>query len=64
MRMNSRRRMGGRVRISLWAAEAVALCGVVPDAAANELVHTMPSVWAAAAALSLTLIAAVTGSQR
>jgi hypothetical protein len=56
--------MGGRARISLWAAEAVALCGVVPDAAANELVHTMPSVWAAAAALSLTLIAAMTGSQR
>jgi hypothetical protein len=64
MRMNSRRRRRDGAPLSLWAAGAVSLCAVVPDAAANDLVQTMPSVWAAAAALSLTLIAAVTGSER
>jgi hypothetical protein len=42
----------------------VALCAVVPDAAANDLVHIMPSVWDAAAALSLTLIAALMRSEK
>jgi hypothetical protein len=59
MRMNSRRKKRGRAPMSLWAFGAVALCGVAPDAAANDLVHTMPSVWAAAAAVGLALITAV-----
>jgi hypothetical protein len=62
MHMNSRRARRDRVRASLWAA--VALCAGVPDAAANDLVHIMPSVWDAAAALSLTLIAALMGSEK
>ncbi|HEV7610694.1 MAG TPA: hypothetical protein VGO37_02325 [Steroidobacteraceae bacterium] len=63
MRINSTRKRRRRVRISLWAAGVVALCAVVPDAPASDLVHFMPSVWAAAAALSLTLISAV-GAQK
>jgi hypothetical protein len=64
MRMNSRRKRRDRAQISLWTAGAVALCAGVPDAAANDFVHFMPTVWDAAAALSLTLIAALTGSER
>jgi hypothetical protein len=47
-----------------WAWGAVALCGVVPNAVAGDLLPAHPSVCAAAAALSLTLITAVRGSQK
>jgi hypothetical protein len=42
----------------------VALYGVVPDAVAGDLFPALPCVWAAAAALSLTLITAVRGSEK
>jgi hypothetical protein len=63
MRMNSRQKRRDRARISLWAAGVVALCAGVPNAAANDFVQIMPSVWDAAAALSLSL-AALMGSKR
>jgi hypothetical protein len=47
-----------------WVWGAVALCGVAPNAVAGDLLPAHPSVWAAAGALSLTLIAAVRGSQK
>jgi len=47
-----------------WAWGTVALCGVVPNAGAGDLLPAHPSVWAAAAALSLSLITAVRGSQK
>jgi hypothetical protein len=64
MRMNAMRRKRRGAGISLWAFGAVALCGAMPDAVASDLVHAMSGVWAPAAALSLTLITAVMGSQR
>ena len=64
MRMNGMRKKRRGARVSQWAFGAAALCGVIPDAVASDLLHTMPSVWAAAAALSLTLVTAVRGSQK
>lgn len=65
MRMNAMRRKRGGARLSVWAgAAAMTLCWVMPGAVASDLVPALPSVWAAATALSLTLITAVTGSQR
>jgi hypothetical protein len=62
--VNAMRRKQRGARISPWAWGAVALYGVVPDAVAGDLLPALPSVWAAAAALSLTLITAVRGSEK
>ncbi len=62
--MNAMRRKQRGSRISPWAWGAVALYGVVPDAVAGDLFPALPCVWAAAAALSLTLITAVRGSEK
>ena len=65
MRMNARRKKRGAPRLSLWAwFAAVPLFGVMPDAVAGDLVPAFSPLWAAATALSLTLITAVRGSQR
>jgi hypothetical protein len=62
--MNAMTRKRRGARISRWAYGAVLLFGVMPDAGASDLVPTMPDVLVAAAALSLTLITAVTGSRK
>jgi hypothetical protein len=64
MRVNTRRRKLGSCRYWPWMWGGVSVCGVIPEAVANDLVPTIPSAWAAAAALTLTLITAVKGSQR
>jgi hypothetical protein len=69
MRMNAkpRRRRGSRIslsRILAWAFGAVVLCGVMSAAGTSDLVQTIPGVWVPGAALSLTLITAVMGSQK
>jgi hypothetical protein len=64
MRVNAMGSKRRGARISQWAFGAVALYGVIPDAVASDLVYTMSGVWAAAAALSLTLVTAVRGSQK
>ena len=64
MRVNAIRGKRRGARISPWAWGAAALCGVVPDAVAGDLLPAHPGVWAAAAALSLTLITAVRGSEK
>ena len=64
MCMNAMPRKRRGAGFSPWAFGAVALCGAMPDAVASDLVHAMSGVWAPAAALSLTLITAVTGSQK
>jgi hypothetical protein len=61
--MNAMRRKRRGVRIPPWVW-AVGLYGVVPEAVAADFVAAVPSVWAAAAALSLTLITAVRGPQK
>jgi hypothetical protein len=58
------RRKRRAAKILVWAWGAVALCGVVPNAGASDLLPAHPSVWAAAAALSLSLITALRGSQK
>jgi hypothetical protein len=64
MRMNAmpKKRPGGRTLLCAFAL--VLLCGVIPDAVASGLIHSMSGAWPPAAALSLTLITAVMGSQR
>jgi hypothetical protein len=62
--MNATRRKQRGVRIPPWVWGAVGLYGVVPEAVAADFGAAVPSVWAAAAALSLTLITAVRGPQK
>jgi hypothetical protein len=63
MKAMGRKRRGRRLMRWAWLA-AVPLCGVTSDAVASDLAPTLPSVWAAAGALSLTLITAVRESQK
>ena len=63
--MNRVRRKRGGASPSRWAwLAAVPLCSVIPNAVASDLGPIFSGVWVAATALSLTLITAVTGSQR
>jgi hypothetical protein len=54
----------GLRRIALWAWMPLALCVLAPEAVASGLVGTMPSLWASAAALSLTLITIVSTNHK
>jgi hypothetical protein len=47
-----------------WAWGMAAFCGGMPNAVAGDLLPADPTVWAAAAALSLSLITTVRGSQK
>jgi hypothetical protein len=67
MNGKQRRRRGGRNlldQILAWGIGTAVLCGVVTAAGASDLVQTIPGVWVPGAALSLTLITAVMGSQK
>jgi hypothetical protein len=61
MRMKDAR---GLRRIALWTWMPVALCVLAPDAEASGLIAPLPSLWAAATALSLTLITVVSARQK
>ncbi|MDP9091198.1 MAG: hypothetical protein M3O26_20985 [Pseudomonadota bacterium] len=64
-RTNFLRRKLGVARISLWTLGTLSWCAVMPEAVAGDLLQTASGLWAApAAALSLTLLTAVKGSQR
>jgi hypothetical protein len=54
----------GLRRIALWTLMALMLCALAPDAVASGLLGHMPSLWATATALSLTLITAVSANQK
>jgi hypothetical protein len=50
--------------VALWTLMMLVLCALAPDAVASGLIGTMPSLWAAAAALGLTLITVVSANQK
>jgi hypothetical protein len=50
--------------IALWTLMILVLCALAPGAVASGLIRTMPSLWATATALSLTLITAVSANQK
>ncbi len=50
--------------IALWTWAAFILCALAPEAVASGLVRPIPSLWVTAAALSLTLITAVSANQK
>jgi len=51
-------------RIALWASMPLGLCVLAPEAVANGLIGTVPSLWATATALSLTLITVVSANKK
>lgn len=50
--------------IALWALMMLLLCAFAPDAVASGQIGTMPTLWAAATALGLTLITVVSANQK
>ena len=54
----------GLRRIALWTLMALVLCALAPEAVASDLIGSMPSLWAIATALSLTLITVVSANQK
>jgi hypothetical protein len=40
------------------------LCALAPDAVASSLIGTMPSLWATATAMGLTLLTVVSANQK
>jgi hypothetical protein len=61
MRMNDGR---GLRRIAPWTLMILLLTALAPDAVASGLMGYMPSIWATATALSLTLITVVSANQK
>jgi hypothetical protein len=61
MRVKEGRALRG---IALWTLMILMLCALAPDAVASGLIRTMPNLWAAAAAMGLTLITAVSANQK
>ncbi len=61
MRLKDYRGLRG---IALWTWVALVLCVLAPEAVASGLGRTMPSLWAVATALGLTLITAVSANQK
>jgi len=55
---------GGLHGVMLWTWVAVVLCAFAPEAVASGLISTMPSLWATATTLSLTLITVVSANQK
>jgi hypothetical protein len=51
-------------RVVRGAVAALALCGVVPDAWAGDLIQTVSGLYVPATALSLTLVTAVMRAQK
>jgi hypothetical protein len=64
MRINALLRKRRGARIARWTFATLALCGIVPDAVAGDLVQAMSSFWVSATALSLTLVTAVSRPQK
>lgn len=58
------RHVSGLRRIALWTSMALTLAALAPDAVASDLIGQMPSLWATATALSLTLITVVSNSNQ
>jgi hypothetical protein len=50
--------------IALWTLMILMLCALAPDAVASGLIRSMPSLWAAATAMGLTLITALSSNQK
>jgi hypothetical protein len=50
--------------IALWTLMILMLSALAPDALASGLIRTMPSLWATATAMGLTLITAVSANQK
>ena len=50
--------------IALWTLMILVLCALAPDAVASGLIRIMPSLWATATALGLTLITVVSANQK
>jgi hypothetical protein len=61
MRVKEGRALRG---IALGTLMILMLCALAPDAVASGLIRTMPNLWAAAAAMGLTLITAVSANQK
>ncbi len=50
--------------IAFWTLTALVLCALAPDAMASGPIRSMPSLWASATALGLTLITVASGNQK
>jgi hypothetical protein len=51
-------------RVALWMLVTLMLGALAPNAVASGLMGDMPSLWASATALSLTLITALRANQK
>jgi hypothetical protein len=54
----------GLRRIALWICVPLLLSVLAPEAVASGFVGTLPSLWASATALSLTLITVVSANRK
>lgn len=61
MRLKENRGFRG---IALFSCTALVLCAFAPEAVASGSISTMPSLWAAATALSLMLVTVVSANQK
>jgi hypothetical protein len=61
MRLKENRGIRG---IALYPCVALALCAFAPKALAGGLISTMPSLWATATALSLTLVTVMSANRK
>jgi hypothetical protein len=61
MRLKENRGFRG---IAVSTCMALVLCVFTPEAVASDLISTMPSLWAAATALSLMLVTVVSANQK
>ena len=62
--MRVKKAVRGLRRIAHWTWIALVLCALAPEAVASGLSPTVPSLWATATALSLTLITLVSDNQK